>query len=138
MEKIIHVVGAVIHNEIGNILCALRSENMTLSGYWEFPGGKIKTSETPEEALIREIKEELSCEVTVGAFIEDTTYAYDTFTIRLETYFAEIKNGIPVPEEHKELRWVPFQELHTLNWAPADIPAVERVIQLCKKAFMNN
>lgn len=138
MTEIIHVVGAIIHNDNGQILCALRSEKMSLPGYWEFPGGKVESNESPETALIREIKEELHCDIKVGQFIEDTTYTYDLFTVRLVTYFAEIINGTPIAYEHSELKWVPFKELYSLQWAPADIPAVERVIQQCKKGFMSN
>lgn len=138
MTITIHVVGAVIYNDKGDILCARRSEDMSLPGYWEFPGGKIEAGETPQTALLREIKEELQCDITIGQFVEDTLYTYDTFIVRLETYFAEIINGTPIAYEHSELKWVPFSELYSLEWAPADIPAVERVIQQCKKEFMNN
>ncbi|GEN84128.1 DNA mismatch repair protein MutT [Sporosarcina luteola] len=138
MTKIIHVAAAVIHNEKGDILCARRSENMFLPGYWEFPGGKIEPGETPKTALVREIKEELNCNIKISQFVEDTSYKYEQFTVRLETYFAKINSGTPIAMEHSELKWVPFSELKTLEWAPADIPAVERVIQQCKKGFMNN
>ncbi|MCM3710551.1 (deoxy)nucleoside triphosphate pyrophosphohydrolase [Sporosarcina luteola] len=138
MTKIIHVVGAVIHNEKGEILCARRSKNMSLPGYWEFPGGKIEPGETPQIALFREIKEELHCDIAVGQFVEDTIYAYNSDTVRLATYFAEIIDGTPIAYEHSELKWVPFKELYSIQWAPADIPAVERVIRLCKKEFMSN
>ncbi|MFC5601858.1 (deoxy)nucleoside triphosphate pyrophosphohydrolase [Sporosarcina koreensis] len=138
MPKIVHVVGAIIHNEEGNILCARRSSNMTFPGYWEFPGGKIEPGERPQTALLREIKEELHCDIAVGQFVEETIYTYDTFTVRLETYFAEIINGTPIAYEHSELKWVPCSDLNSLEWAPADIPAVERVIRQCKKEFMSN
>ncbi|MGN7386147.1 (deoxy)nucleoside triphosphate pyrophosphohydrolase [Sporosarcina sp. SAFN-015] len=138
MTKIVHVVGAIIHNEEGNILCAQRSASMTLPGYWEFPGGKIEPGEIPQTALLREIKEELHCDIAVGQFVEETVYRYDSFTVRLETYFAEIIKGTPIAYEHSELKWVPFKELFSLQWAPADIPAVERVIQQCKKGFTSN
>lgn len=137
MNSHLHVAGAVIHNDDGEILCARRSENMTLSGYWEFPGGKIEKGETPQGALVREIKEELCCEITVGSFVENTIYEYDSMSICLKTYYAEIQNGTLTPQEHSELKWVPWHDLLTLQWAPADIPAVERVMQQCKKVYMN-
>ena len=77
MKKQVHVVGAVIENEKGEVLAALRSPVMTLPNYWEFPGGKIETGETHQEALRREIQEELGCTITVGEAVEDTTYEYE-------------------------------------------------------------
>lgn len=138
MNSLIHVVAAVIHNPQGEILCARRSEMMTLPGFWEFPGGKVEQDETPPRALVREIREELRCEIVVGFFIEDTIYHYEEFTIRLETYFATIQSGTMTALEHSELKWVPWQELRSLQWAPADLPAVERVMDLCKKESMSN
>lgn len=138
MNPHIHVVAAVIHNQRGEILCALRSEEMTLPGYWEFPGGKVELAETPSNALVREIREELCCEIVVGSFIAETIYHYEAVTIRLETYFATVQGGTMTALEHSELKWVPWQGLRSLKWAPADIPTVERVIQVCKKEYMNN
>ncbi|REB05170.1 (deoxy)nucleoside triphosphate pyrophosphohydrolase [Sporosarcina sp. BI001-red] len=138
MNTPIHVVAAVIHNQKGEILCARRSKTMTLPGYWEFPGGKVELDETPAIALVREIREELRCEIVVGSFIEETTYRYEAFTIRLQTYFSTVQSGTMFALEHSELKWIAWQDLRLLEWAPADIPAVERVMQLCKKEFMNN
>ncbi|WJY27528.1 MULTISPECIES: (deoxy)nucleoside triphosphate pyrophosphohydrolase [Sporosarcina] len=134
----IHVVAAIIQNAQREILCARRSFQMTLPGFWEFPGGKVESEETAEVALAREIQEELGCQIAVGAFVENTTHTYGFITIRLETYMATLVEGLPVATEHSELRWVPWQELHALEWAPADIPAVERVIALCKKDCMSS
>ncbi|QTD39471.1 (deoxy)nucleoside triphosphate pyrophosphohydrolase [Sporosarcina sp. Te-1] len=128
MKSPLHVVGAIIHKEQGEILCARRSSKMTLPGFWEFPGGKVERGETPQEALVREIQEELGCYIRVGSFVDDTLYSYETLTIRLETYFAEIEAGTAVATEHSELRWVLWNELQSLEWAPADIPAVEKVV----------
>lgn len=138
MKVPIHVVAAAIHNHQGEILCARRSQTMTLPGYWEFPGGKVDIDEATKIALTREIGEELDCEIAVGSFIEETTHHYEEFTIRLETYFATVQGGTMTALEHSELKWVPWQGLRSLRWAPADIPAVERVMQLCKKDYMNN
>lgn len=99
---------------------------MTLANYWEFPGGKIEVGETPEQALTREITEEFNCSIKVGEKVEDTTYEYEKFIVRLETYKARLLKGIPVAIEHAETRWVPRKELFELNFAPADIPAVEK------------
>ncbi|HYG57261.1 MAG TPA: (deoxy)nucleoside triphosphate pyrophosphohydrolase [Symbiobacteriaceae bacterium] len=122
------VVGAVIQNERGEVLCALRSQHMSVPGLWEFPGGKIEPGEAPDATLRREIEEELGCAITVGEQVEDTTYAYPAVEVRLMTYRARIVSGQPHPREHAELRWVPPQGLLSLQWAPADVPAVHRVL----------
>lgn len=126
--KHVDVVGAVIRNEAGEILCALRSPAMAMAGLWEFPGGKIEPGEAPEVTLRREIVEELGCDIAVGELIEDVTYAYPNVEVRLLTYFAAVVSGHPVAREHAELRWVPLIRIHELEWAPADVPTVERLV----------
>lgn len=127
MKKTVHVVGAIIENENNEIFCALRSPDMTLPNYWEFPGGKIEDGESPEEALAREIKEEFNCSIQVGEKVEDTTYEYEKVIVRLETYMAKLVEGEPQAQEHAETKWVTREEMRKLNFAPADIPAVEKV-----------
>lgn len=100
---------------------------MSLPNYWEFPGGKIEDGETPERALAREIKEEFNCSIEVGAKVEDTTYEYEKVTVRLETYMAKLVDGEPVALEHAEAKWVSREEITKLDFAPADIPAVEKI-----------
>ncbi|WP_166240955.1 (deoxy)nucleoside triphosphate pyrophosphohydrolase [Paenibacillus turpanensis] len=126
--KTIDVVGAVITNEEGQILCALRSEKMSQPGMWEFPGGKIESGETHEQSLVREIREELGCEILVGELLSDDTYEYPAVRVRLITYFAAIGSGTPVPNEHEKLEWVDRADLMRLEWARADIPAVEKLV----------
>lgn len=127
MKKTVHVVGAIIENEKNEIFCALRSPDMTLPNYWEFPGGKIEAGESPEEALAREIKEEFNCSIQVGKKVEDTTYEYEKVIVRLETYMAKLVEGQPIAQEHAETKWVSREEMTQLNFAPADIPAVEKI-----------
>lgn len=129
MKKTVHVVGAIIENDKNEIFCALRSPDMSLPNYWEFPGGKIEENETPQEALQREIHEEFQCSIDVGCKVEDTTYAYEKVIVRLETYMATLKKGLPMAQEHAETRWVPRHQLKELNFAPADIPAVEKLVK---------
>ncbi|CEH32421.1 Putative CTP pyrophosphohydrolase [Aneurinibacillus migulanus] len=129
--KKIDVVGAVIVNEKGDILCALRSQQMSMPGLWEFPGGKVEREETPEAALQREIKEELGIAIEVGALIADVTHEYPTLTVRLLTYYAALtdKNAVPCATEHEKIAWVELESLKGLHWAPADIPTVDKIIE---------
>ena len=127
MKKHINVVAAVIVNDKNEILCALRSPIMALPNLWEFPGGKIEVGESHEVALAREIQEELGITIEVGKNVENTYYEYDTFTIQLISYFATILSGELNATEHAELKWMTPEKLLTLDWAPADIPAVEKL-----------
>ncbi|RXJ02767.1 8-oxo-dGTP diphosphatase MutT [Anaerobacillus alkaliphilus] len=127
--KAINVVGAVIQNEQGEILCALRSSTMSMPNLWEFPGGKIKEGEAPEEALVREIQEELGCRLQVGELVANIVHEYPTIKVRLLTYHAKIIEGEPKALEHAELRWVSKDHLTSIEWAPADLPTVARVVE---------
>ncbi len=126
MKKHISVVGAVIISD-GLVLCAQRAETGELPGMWEFPGGKIESGESMQEALRREIEEELGCSVEVGRKIESTTHEYDFAAITLTTFYCEIFAGTPLPKEHLALKWVHPSALNEFNWAPADIPAVNQI-----------
>lgn len=125
MKKRVSVVGAVIFNERNQVLCALRSPKMSLPNYWEFPGGKINEGEMPQEALVREIKEELGCLISVGEKIEEVDHEYENIIVHLATYKTHINSGIPKALEHAELKWVQSEKLLELKWAPADIPTVK-------------
>ncbi|WP_026909112.1 (deoxy)nucleoside triphosphate pyrophosphohydrolase [Paucisalibacillus globulus] len=126
MKKDIHVVGAVIVNE-GKILCAQRGPEKSLPYKWEFPGGKIESGELPKEALQREIKEEMKCKIQVGDKVEHTSYEYDFGIVHLTTYICKLEEGNPVLTEHVNIEWLQPNELPSLDWAPADIPAIEKL-----------
>lgn len=128
MKKNIYVVGAVIVKE-GNIFCAQRGLEKSLPGLWEFPGGKIEKGESPEEALKREILEEMGCEIEVGRQVEHTVYEYDFGIVHLTTYYCRLTKGEPVLTEHIASKWLRPQELNQLDWAPADIPAIEKIME---------
>lgn len=126
MRKQISVVGAVIVHR-GAVLCAQRGPAGSLPGYWEFPGGKIEPGETARVALEREIVEELKCVVNVGDEVTTTTHAYDFGDVTLTTFWCRLVSGAPTLTEHAEVRWVAPNDLFTLEWAPADIPAVRKI-----------
>ncbi|HLR61941.1 MAG TPA: (deoxy)nucleoside triphosphate pyrophosphohydrolase [Lentibacillus sp.] len=129
MKKDIHVVGAVILSN-NQILCAQRGPSKTLPYKWEFPGGKIEQDEIPENALKREIAEELHCQIEVDDQIEHTVYEYDFGVVHLTTFFCKLIEESPVKTEHHTLEWVSQNELKQLDWAPADIPAIEKLVSL--------
>lgn len=124
--KNLHVVGAVITNG-EKILCAQRGMEKSLPGMWEFPGGKIEKTETPQEALQREIQEEMHCHVKIGEQVEHTVYEYDFGIVHLTTFYCQLVEGEPVLTEHMAIRWLEARELEQLEWAPADIPAIEKL-----------
>lgn len=126
MKKNIYVVGAVIIKK-GKILCAQRPASTSLPLLWEFPGGKIEKNESPVDALKREIVEEMSCEIEVGKQVDHTVYEYDFGIVHLTTYYCYLDNNMPILNEHHAIKWLKPHELHQLDWAPADIPAVEKL-----------
>ncbi len=127
-KRRINVVGAVLIRD-EKILAAKRGEKMSLPGLWEFPGGKIEAEETPQAALARELEEELQCRALVGEHVETTEHEYDFGIVILATYFCTLLDGEPKLTEHAEIRWLTPNELHSVDWAPADIPAVERLVK---------
>lgn len=127
MKKDIHVVGAVVVSA-GEVLCVQRGPGGALPGLWEFPGGKIEPSETPQQALAREIHEELRCEVTVGEKVTTTSYEYDFGIVHLTTFYCDLVSGAPELTEHSQMAWRDPADLRDLDWAPADIPAVELIV----------
>lgn len=128
-KKRIEVVAAALFNGT-EVLAAQRGEGMSLAGMWEFPGGKIESGESPREALVRELEEELHCQAKIGDYVNTTEYEYDFGIVSLATFICTVEGSAPIATEHAEIRWVPVVELPSLNWAPADIPAVERIVEL--------
>lgn len=94
---------------------------------WEFPGGKVESGESPQEAVKREIYEEMRCHIDVGVQLEHTVYEYDFGIVDLTTFYSKLVEGEPVLTEHERIAWLSPGELKTLEWAPADLPAVEKL-----------
>jgi 8-oxo-dGTP diphosphatase len=128
MKKSIKVVGAIIENENNEILCALRSPDMNLPNLWEFPGGKVEENEDIGSAIVREIYEEMACDIESGQVFDDSTYEYENIVVNLITIKCKLKSRNPIPKEHSKLIWLHRSNLSSLKWAPADIPAVEKLI----------
>lgn len=124
MKKRIKVTGAVLTRN-GLILAAQRGQSKNQGKLWEFPGGKIESGETPEEALQRELHEELRCDAHVGKFITTTEFEYDFGIVELSTYFCTLNGSEPQLTEHEQIKWLRPSELAQLDWAPADIPTVK-------------
>lgn len=122
----IHVVGAVITRD-GLVMCAQRGHEGNLPGLWEFPGGKIEQGESKRAALVREIAEELGCTVEVGDEVTTTTHEYEFGEVTLTTFYCSLVSGTPTLTEHAAITWLRPDELHTIAWAPADIPALARI-----------
>ena len=131
--KTIRVVAAIIKavNENGEpIIFATQRGYGDFKGGWEFPGGKIEEGETPQEALVREIKEELETEISVGELIDTIEYDYPTFHLSMDCFWAEIVSGNLVLTEHAAAKWLTKAELDSVEWLPADLDVVKRLKRL--------
>ena len=128
--KTIRVVAAIIKekNENGEpIIFATQRGYGDLKGGWEFPGGKIEEGETPQEALVREIMEELETEIVVGELVDTIEYDYPTFHLSMDCFWAEIVSGDLVLKEHEAAKWLTKDELDSVEWLPADITLIGKV-----------
>lgn len=123
--KSIEVVAAVIENQ-GKIFATQRGYGDQKGG-WEFPGGKMESGETPQEALVREIKEELDTEIEVGELIDTVEYDYPKFHLTMHCFFCSIKQGNLVLKEHEAAKWLTLEALDTVDWLPADRELIEKI-----------
>lgn len=132
MKKQLQVVGAMIENEEGRILSVLRPLGKKLGNYWEFPGGKIEEGESKEEAIVREIWEELDCHIEVKEKIGESTKDYGEGILTLTVFRCEMKNPITI-KEHDAYVWIKPENLFSLVWAPVDLPILKEIQRRTKK-----
>ena len=128
--KTVRVVAAVIKsvNDDGKpIIFATRRGYGEFKGGWEFPGGKIEEGETPQEALKREIIEELDTEISVGGLIDTIEYDYPTFHLSMDCFWCKIVKGNLVLKEHEAGKWITKEQLNELGWLPADLQLIEKI-----------
>lgn len=128
--KTVRVVAAVIKSTNENkepIIFATQRGYGDFKGGWEFPGGKIEEGETSEQALKREIMEELDTEISVGELIDTIEYDYQQFHLSMDCFWCEIVSGNLVLKEHEAARWLTKKQLNDVKWLPADVTLIEKI-----------
>lgn len=123
--KTIQVVAAIIRD--GDKILATQRGYGEFAGGWEFPGGKVESGETKEEALIREIREELEVEIDVEELVHTIEYDYPTFHLTMHCYFAKVIKGEMVLTEHQAAKWLTRDTLMSVEWLPADVSLLEKL-----------
>lgn len=138
MKKIVKVICSIIENDKSEVLCTLNSKDMSFSSFWEFPGGIIEDGEPPEKAIVREISEKLSCKIKVNSLFSATTYEYDDYILNMMVAKCTILGEKISPKENSKLLWLPIEYITSLNWNPATIPTVNKLIVKYKKNSISN
>jgi len=123
------VIAAIIMKD-GKVLIAQRGQGQRLAGKWEFPGGKLEEGETPQECLKREIKEELDMDIEVEGYFGESVYHYETGPIRLVAYKARMLGESCRLNVHSRMEWVAPHELAKYDFAPADVPIVDKLMEM--------
>lgn len=123
----IDVVAAIIKNAEGKILIAQRNLKKSQGGLWEFPGGKIEPNETKEQAIVREIKEELNMDILCDSYFDEKVYEYPDKTIRLIALNCSMISDSYEVLEHEQIKWIKVEEFNNYEFAPADIYFIEKI-----------
>ena len=123
--KTVRVVAAVIRKD-DKIFATQRGYGEFKDG-WEFPGGKIEDGESPEQALVREIKEELDTDINVGELIDTIEFDYPNFHLSMDCFWCEIVQGELELREHESAKWLSKEKLYTVDWLPADVGLIEKI-----------
>lgn len=126
--KVIEVVAAIIHDEEGRIFATQRGYGPMKDG-WEFPGGKMESGETPEEALKREIWEELETRIEVEQLFKTIDYDYPDFHLTMHCYICKVESGKLTLKEHEAARWLTKEQLSSIDWLPADRSIISRLTE---------
>ena len=134
--KTVRVAAAVIHAE-GRVFATQRGYG-PYKDWWEFPGGKIEQGETPEQALVREIREELDTEIAVGSLIARVEYDYPDFHLSMSCYLCTVRSGSLTLKEHESSKWLKADELDSINWLPADRDLIAGLGRLLSSAPSEN
>lgn len=134
--KHIEVVAAIIRK--GDKIFATQRGYGDWKDWWEFPGGKMETGETPEEALKREIKEELSADISVEEFLTTVEYDYPAFHLTMHCYLCTLLDEAMHLNEHEAARWLSKAELRSVKWLPADLEVVERMKEWQRDKFLTS
>ena len=129
--KTIEVVAAVIFDEQGRIFATQRGYG-EWKDWWEFPGGKIEPGETPQQALRREIREELDADIEVGELLRTIDYDYPTFHLTMHCFKCRLANGHLTLLEHEAAKWLKPSDLHSVCWLPADEEIIQDLSNMCK------
>ena len=130
--KQVKVVAAIIHDGEGRIFATQRGYGDYKDG-WEFPGGKMEPGETAEEALKREIWEELETRIEVERLVQTVEYDYPQFHLTMHCFLCHIESGSLTLKEHEAAKWLALQDLDSVDWLPADRVVVERIKLIEKK-----
>ena len=134
--KTLNVVAAIIKKD--NQILATKRGYGEFINMWEFPGGKIEPNETKEEALIREIKEELDCTIKPTKFALKLEYQYPTFYLKMDCFEATITEGTPKLLEHNDARWLTKDQLDEVNWIPADLTIIDYLKETMEQIIMSD